>query len=196
MEFENKAFIIGVNLRDLENPRSAPHIFADVVLIDKSNNVLQPLLYQLKKEGSHTENDLKDFRRNGYMTLDQNAFAMMGEVIKIDRKKKLIHLQNEGSVSYKHLILASGLQQTSLGSVHDEELAAGFHALTEALRVHKNADQILHIPSKHKNNKSQTLALHKAEKEVTVQNLLKALSIHGQSQSLEITNRRLYEVQL
>ena len=79
MNFDNRAIIIGVNLRDLQTPTPGRHLFVDVVLIDKSNEILQPLLYQLKNEAMHSERELEQFRRDGYMSLDHNAFAMIGD---------------------------------------------------------------------------------------------------------------------
>jgi len=114
MNFDNRAVIIGVNLRDLETPISGNHIFVDVVFIDKSNEILHPLLYQLKSEAMRSDQDLEQFRRNGYVSLGNNAFAMIGEVLTIDKKKKQIHLQNNDTVTYKHLITATGLSQTQI----------------------------------------------------------------------------------
>lgn len=87
MNFDNRTVIIGVNARTLQNPRSAKHFFADVVLIDKSNTILQPLLYQLKNDALNKSYELNHFKRDGYMSIDHNAFAMMGEVLNIDKKK-------------------------------------------------------------------------------------------------------------
>ncbi len=202
MNFDNRAVIIGVNVRDLHNPRSAKHFFADVVLIDKSNTALHPLLYQLKNDALHSTHDLSQFKRDGYLSIDHNAFAMMGQVLSIDKNKKQIYLQNEDTVSYKHLVLASGLSQTNLGAVHDEEINSGFHALTEALRVKKNADQLLN-PSffKHlgfRKIKSAKASLSKDDCEATIENLVRELSSNFPPSrlSLTIASHRLYEVQL
>lgn len=204
MNFDNRAIIIGVNLRDLQTPMSGRHIFVDVVLIDKSNEILQPLLYQLKNEAMHSERELEQFRRNGYMSLDHNAFAMIGEVLTIDKKKKQIYLKNEDTVTYKHLITASGLSPTQIGSIHDEELTAGFHTLTEALRINKNTENLRNgTLSEHfqfAKHKQHSLRPQKPAEEVTIQSLIKKLSIYDSSKSLDMTlagtNRRLYEVQL
>lgn len=204
MSFDNRAVIIGVNLRDLENPMSGRHIFVDVVLIDKSNEILHPLLYQLKNEAMRSERELEQFRRDGYMSLDHNAFAMIGEVLTIDKKKKQIHLKNEDTVTYKHLITASGLSPTQIGSIHDQEMTAGFHTLTEALRINKNIENLRNgTSSEHyqfTKHKQHALTPQKPAEEVTIQNLIKELSKYDSSKSLEMTlagtNRRLYEVQL
>lgn len=204
MNFDNRAIIIGVSSRNLENPRPGKHIFVDVVLIDKSHEILHPLLYQLKNEAMRTDQELEQFRRDGYMTLDNNAFAMIGEVLTIDKKRKQIHLQNDDTVTYKHLITASGLSQTQMSSVHDQELTAGFHTLSEALRINKNLENIRNNPSfdhsQFNKYKQHALTPQKPAEEVTIQNLIKELSNYDSSKSLDMTlagtNRRLYEVQL
>ncbi|ADI38779.1 hypothetical protein [Waddlia chondrophila] len=209
MNFDSRAVIIGVNLRDLESQISGKHLFVDVVFIDRSNEILHPLLYQLNAQAMRSDQDLEQFRRNGYLSLGCNAFAMVGEVIGIDKKKKQIHLRNNDSVTYKHLITATGLSQTQMGSVHDQEMTAGFHTLSEALRINKNARQLHSSPSfEHlRFNKQRTHALtkQKTADESTIQNLIKTLSQYDSSKPLEMTlagtstlctSHRLYEVQL
>ena len=204
MNFDNRAVIIGVNLRDLETPISGKHIFVDVVFIDKSNEILHPLLYQLKSEAMRSDQDLEQFRRNGYVSLGNNAFAMIGEVLTIDKKKKQIHLQNNDTVAYKHLITATGLSQTQMGSVHDEEMSAGFHTLSEALRISKNTENLRNNPSfehmRFERQRSHALTQQSSKEEATIHHLVKTLSTFEPSKSLEMTlagtNRRLYEVQL
>jgi NADH dehydrogenase FAD-containing subunit len=204
MDLNNRSVIIGVNIRDIENPLSAKHLFVDVVLIDKSHEILHPLLYQLKNDALRANQDLEQLRRNGYVSLDHNAFAMVGEVLEFDKKKKQIHLKNNDTVTYKHLILATGLKQTHMGSVHDEELSVGFHTLSEALRINKNTDHLRNSVSfehlRFNTYKPHTLSSQAPSEEVTIQNLIKTLSTHDYSKSLNMTlagtNRRLYEVQL
>lgn len=209
MNFDSRAVIIGVNFRDLESQISGKHLFVDVVFIDRSNEILHPLLYQLNAQAMRSDQDLEQFRRNGYLSLGCNAFAMVGEVMEIDKKNKQIHLRNDDSVTYKHLITATGLSRTQMGSVHDQEMTAGFHTLSEALRISKNARQLQSSPSlEHlRFNKQRTHALtkQKTADESTIQNLIKTLSQYDSSKPLEMTlagtstlctSHRLYEVQL
>ena len=129
---------------------------------------------------------------------------MIGEVLSIDKKKKQIHLKNQDTVTYKHLITASGLSQTQMSSEHDQELSAGFHTLSEALRINKNAEELRNqIPFDHlqfSKPKHHELTQQKPTEEVSIQNLIKTLSSYDTTKSLNMTlagtNRRLYEVQL
>ncbi len=190
MALSNRAVIIGINLMDIEHPLNPRHIKADVILIDKSSGILQPLLYQFKGPAE----------KSGYVQLERNAFGLVGEVLSIDKEKKQIYLKNDTTVSYNHLILASGLSQTSLGSVHDNELAAGFYALNEALRLRGKVTEALTssiTPFADKHHRPSTLS-SEIHDQTSVQKLLKTLQMSAIS-STETSigmDRRLYEVQL
>jgi NADH dehydrogenase FAD-containing subunit len=147
MEFGQRAFIVGANLENMgKNPPPPRHIFADIILIDKTQDALKPSLYQVKTGTLGENDDFFALKRNGYFSIDRNAFMMTGTVVSIDKKKKIITLSNEDTVSYNHLILASGIHPPPHGTVHDEEFVAGLHALLEALRVRKNLPECLISP--------------------------------------------------
>jgi hypothetical protein len=150
MEFRQGSFIVGVNLENvMKNPPSPKHIFADILLIDKTQDTLKPLLYQIKKDALLETDDFTTLKRNGYFSIDRNAFMMIGTVVEIDKKNKMIHLCSEDTVSYNHLILASGIHPPPFGCVKDEEFVAGLHALLEALKVRKNLPEYLLSPEIH-----------------------------------------------
>lgn len=203
MDLDAQIVIVGVNAREYSSNYSSKHIFVDVVFIDKSNEILCPLLYQLKSDAMRSDKDLETFRRSGYLSLSENAFAMIGEVLTIDKKKKQIQLKNQDSVTYKHLIMATGLSHTAMGSVHDQEMSAGFHTLSEALRIQKNFDQSMNTSqtiSQSEHPKKSHIANSEQYEVVNIQELIKTLSSYDSSKPLNITfagtNRRLYEVQL
>lgn len=150
MEFGQRSFIVGVNLENVgKNPPSPKHVFADIILIDKTQDSLKPLLYQIKKDALVDSDDFMTLKRNGYFSIDRNAFMMIGSVISIDKKKKMIYLNNEDTVSYNHLILASGIHPPPFGCAKDEEFVAGLHALLEALKIRKNLPECLLSPEIH-----------------------------------------------
>lgn len=148
MELDNKTFIIGVNVRDLRTPFfSSEHIFADVVLIDRSSDMLYPLLYQLHR-GVFTEYETRaNYYEPRIFPLDENAFAMMGEVMSIDKTRKMIYLSNRMTVAYKHLIVATGLNQKTFESMQEADFNEGVQALLEALRVRKHVFDALTFPN-------------------------------------------------
>lgn len=207
MDFDNRAFIVGVNLNDLESTPSGQNIFAEVVLIDKSNDVLQPLLYQLKSDALKHQNDFLSLGKQAFITMEDNAFAMIGEVITINKNKKQIYLKNEITVSYKYLILASGLKQSMIASTHDDELSAGLHTLMRAIRVRNNIPTALNPQEierlgllKRKETNPHSI---KPSSEIAyqyIQEILVPAILSKSDKSLEMvlagTDKRLYEVQL
>jgi NADH dehydrogenase FAD-containing subunit len=147
MEFGQRAFIVGANLENVgKTPPPPRHIFADIILIDKTQDSVNPSLYQIRKDTINENDDYLALKRNGYFSIDRNAFMITGTVVLIDKKKKIITLSNENTVSYNHLILANGIHPPPDGCVHDEEFVAGLHALLEALRVRKNLPEYLRSP--------------------------------------------------
>jgi hypothetical protein len=206
MDLYHRALIIGVNLRDLERPTTSQHIFTDVVLIDRSNEILHPLVYQLQSDALSSHSDSAIYPQ-GLLKLEENAFAMIGEVLSIDRTKKLITLTNHITVSYKHLIVASGLRQTVLGSNYEDNLAYGVTALIEALRVRRNISSALSFPElSHLGFYHKKKNQHKLLKRVrdvpikSIQRILRPLTVSGKDKSLDMalggSDKRLYQVQL
>lgn len=204
MEFENRAIIIGVNLRDIKYQPSSPHIFVDVVLIDKSNEILHPLLYKLHSDTLAQQEKNNTFYQSNVLPIEDSAFALVGEVQSVDKEKKIIYLSNNVTVSYKHLIVASGLKQSVLGSAHDQELNAGVNALAEALRVRKNTTEALIFPElNHFASDYKDKAYIKKPHNVSlksVHNILHQPHIINREKSLNMTlgsfDKRLYQVQL
>jgi hypothetical protein len=86
-----KTAIIGVNFQDLQKSANSVHLFAEVVLLDKTQESLQPVLYQLKKEALYGTDDLATIPKE-FATMQRDAFYMIGEVVEIDKRKKMIRL--------------------------------------------------------------------------------------------------------
>ena len=135
MEFP-KAVIIGVGLTDLKIPPSAQHFFAEVVLLDKTNESVSPLLFQLKKEALYGNDDLATISKE-MISMHRDAFMMVGEVVEVDKKKKTIFLSNNNTVTYTHLIVAVGTKHSFSESDYNKEFSDGLQTLIDALRVKK-----------------------------------------------------------
>lgn len=130
MDFTAKTSITSLNMKGLNEKINAEDLYAEIVLLDRSNEQMRPVLYQFRDDRIH---------KNSFDEIEKNAFILLGEVDTISRQKKEIYLTNYRTVTYKYLVAASGLRQTSLGDIHDEELSAGVLALWEALRVRNNS---------------------------------------------------------
>lgn len=132
----SKVFIIGADYKD---PKKGPlwdyRLFAEVVLIDKTQPSLNPLLYQLKDTALPLEQQLP-FLKQGFLG-PQDAFVHLGDVASIDKKKKQIILNNQTIVAYNYLIIASGSKSNFSHSEHELEFCNGLQALVDAMRMRR-----------------------------------------------------------
>ena len=140
-----KATVIGVDFKELVHPPLTECIYAEVVLIDRSQTTTVPSIYCLNDDDFTTQS--KNIQSRGFNPLTESAFTMMGSVDSIDKEKKIIRLKNPraeelaGSftiVSYKHLIVASDLNHNLLDPTSYEEFSEGLSALMDALKLQKN----------------------------------------------------------
>lgn len=133
-----KALIIGVDLHGHDSSTEPKRIFCDVVLLDKSQSMLQPVLFQLKDNALSNVEDYHYSQNSGFTPIHRDDFMIVGEVIQVEKQKKLIHLKENITVSYNHLIKVSGSNQHGHKSGPDGDYTAGFQALVSALRLRKN----------------------------------------------------------
>lgn len=115
--------------------RKAP---AQIVLIDRTNHHLfQPLLYQVATAvlaPGQIASPIRAVLRN-----QRNATVLMGEVIGLDKDKKLVIVDTADrkgvTVQYDYLILATGANQSYFGHNEFENYAPGLKSVADALAV-------------------------------------------------------------
>lgn len=129
----SKSFNISSDYKDRRAPPNWELMsFAEVILIDRTHDALQPMIYQLKDNVKPTHEEI--FRwRSDHSFIPEEAFILIGEAISIDRKKKQILLKNKTTIRYNYMIIASG--SNPVFTFQDEKFLAAFHALIEALRI-------------------------------------------------------------
>lgn len=132
MEFRNTT-IIGVSLPDRSSQGGGGHLYAEIIIIERGYHQLRPLLYQLKRES--TPYALSQ-QVDGLVHLPEGAFMMVGEVAAIDKMKKIIHLTNGSTVSYKYLVVTSEMNKPSLGAQDHDTCSQALETLIEALNIH------------------------------------------------------------
>jgi NADH dehydrogenase FAD-containing subunit len=134
-----RSIIIGVNFPDGLKGSESQHFYADVVVIDKTQTGMKPLLYQIKDEALSQNLYNED---GAAITLAYGSFVMMGEIVTIDRKAKIIRFSSstgnnviQNTISYQHLVIASGLRH-AVGSIDQAEaFCKGLQTLIEAARI-------------------------------------------------------------
>lgn len=129
-----RPFFVGLGYKNPGDELSTTHHFAEVVVISNSHQALNPLLFLMKQNGV----ERFDFSEapNEKISLDDSSFAMAGEVVHIDKKKKLITLSSRQTVSYNYLILANGTEKICI-STRSNGIASGVQILIHALKIKK-----------------------------------------------------------
>jgi NADH dehydrogenase len=115
--------------------RSAP---VGVLLIDRTNHHLfQPLLYQVAISALSPGQIASPIRE--ILGKQQNATVVMGEVIGVDKEKRLVFVHNADrdgvSVQYDYLILATGATHSYFGHNEFEKYAPGLKSLADAVAI-------------------------------------------------------------
>lgn len=206
MEF-GKVFYVGADYKDFKRTSSPVNMIIDIILLDKTQNALQPMLYQLKSDSFIDKNDLLAIKQN-FMSLQQrdDAFFVVGEVLSVDKKNKRVYLTDQNTVTYTHLIVISGNKQTFFGSTQDAEFFAGLQTLVDALRLRSTASCALSenqrrtkVPKQVKSPQvSHVDELSDPEKDIEkiAQPTLAQEQGNQSNQDLSTSNKRLYEVQV
>lgn len=203
MELNKSSDISGLTFGDIEKSPSSQHLFVEVVMIDKSHDLFNPLLYQIRSDAFlEDQEEFSDFGQKSFLPDVWSSFSLLGEVLFIDKEKKQIYATNEISVTYRHLIVASGLEAND-----DDDLSRGLHALLEALRVRKNVSYDLFFSnmsdSGFQQEKSPGLSHHAIPNKNIPRDVTKILSLKPAPDSLMTLDMvlakkdmRFYEIQL
>lgn len=202
----SKVFIIGVDFKDRRGgPEWEHRLFAEVVVIDKTDSNTKPLLYQLKDTVLPLEKQLP-FLKQGFHPAAHDAFVVLGDVELIDKKSKQIVLNNKNVVSYNYLIIASGSRSNFYNSAHEAEFIAGLQALVDALRFRKKVESSLN-PSSKNEDKLEASRLSRffcndssGADSAQIKNVVHPWLAAEENGSIHLdlaaVNRRLYEVQV
>lgn len=124
--------IIGGGFGGLTVARSLQE--ADVTLIDRTNHHLfQPLLYQVATAALSPSDIAWPFRT--LFRSQPNARVMMEEVLSIDRKARVVRLQEDIRIPFDILIVAPGSRHAYFGHDEWESWAPGLKTITDAVQL-------------------------------------------------------------
>lgn len=200
-----KAFNVSGDYKDRTSaPNWEQRLFAEVVLIDKTQNALNPMIYQLKNTALPSFENILNWKADS-ISLHGDFFTLLGEAVTIDRKKKQILLSNNNVVAYQYLIIASGTKPVF--TFEDEKFMAAFQALIEALRVKQKIPSSfapLITSSKQANSKCPFFAMlqlnllppTRAIGKIAHPYICQAFPHKAFGPDLHSINKRLYEVHL
>lgn len=129
-----RTIIVGGGFGGLNVANSLRRAKMDVLLIDKKNHHLfQPLLYQVASAALSPADiaiPLRETLRN-----NANTTVLMGEVVNIDKEKRLVTLGNGECYGYDYLVIATGARHSYFGNDQWENFAPGLKTLDDALCI-------------------------------------------------------------
>jgi NADH dehydrogenase len=126
-----RVVVIGAGFAGLKLARQINTKYYQLVLIDKNNfHTFQPLLYQVASAGLEPDSIAYPIRKT--LRKKKNTFFRLAAVNSIDSDAKRIDT-DIGSISYDHLVIASGAGNNFFGNKTIEENAIPMKSLTEAL---------------------------------------------------------------
>jgi NADH dehydrogenase len=127
--------IVGGGFGGLNAAREFAHAPVAVTLIDRRNHHLfQPLLYQVATAALNPSDIATPIRR---VVRDQkNVEVLLAEARSVDLSAKIVGL-DEGSVSYDHLIVATGARHSYFGQEAWALFAPGLKSIGDALEIRR-----------------------------------------------------------
>lgn len=180
---------------DYTDVRNAPPQMArlvEVVLLDVTSNGVGGSAYQLKKDGSFTEEELMLIKQ-GVISIHEDAFIPLGEVKEVKRHRKQLVMTNDNTVHYHHLIIVRGTSPTLLSF----EFLAGLHTLIDALRVQSKIPASIKVaPAIDPHAKIHASSMPSHSKGSHVMEQLPVPTVNGGTVLYAETNRKLYQVQI
>jgi NADH dehydrogenase len=108
----------------------------EITLVDRRNHHLfQPLLYQVATTALSPSEIAWPIRQ--LLRHEERATTLLGNVVGIDREKRLVHLEDGGELPYDSLIIATGAAHGYFG--HDEWAAhaPGLKTLEDATTIRR-----------------------------------------------------------
>src|SRR4249919_2872032 len=128
--------IVGGGFAGLWATRALARDAVRITLVDRRNHHLfSPLLYQVATAGLSAPSIAAPIRH--ILAKQKNTTVLLGEATSIDLNNKKIHLENDETVPYDYLVVATGTTHSYFG--HDEwaEFAPGLKTLDDAFEIRR-----------------------------------------------------------
>lgn len=126
--------IIGGGFAGMEVAKALGRAGIEATLIDRHNHHLfQPLLYQVATAALSAPNVAEPIRR--ILRKYRSIQILFGDVIDIDPERKLLTLDDDSSVPYDILIVATGSKPSYFGHQEWEAAAPGLKTIADARNI-------------------------------------------------------------
>lgn len=132
---KTKVVIVGAGFGGLEAAKALRRAAAEVVVIDRHNHhCFQPLLYQVATAALSPADIAWPIRH--ILRSQRNATVLMGKVLGIDAKKRLVRAEF-GEVRYDYLVIAAGAQHSYFGRDEWAAYAPGLKRIEDATTIRR-----------------------------------------------------------
>ena len=129
-----RVVVIGCGFGGLWATQGLARAPVDVTVIDRTNHHLfTPLLYQVATAGLSAPSISAPIRH--ILEGQRNATVLLGEVREISPDRKTISLEDDSTVAYDYLVVASGSINHYFGNDAWAPFAPGLKTLDEALDI-------------------------------------------------------------
>jgi NADH dehydrogenase len=127
----DRVVIVGAGFAGLACARELGNTDIDVTVVDRRNhNLFQPLLYQVATAALSPADISEPIRRT--LGRYRNIRVVLAEVAGVDAGAKTIRFEDGGSLSYDHLVIATGSEYNYFGHDDWRAWAPGLKTIHEA----------------------------------------------------------------
>lgn len=128
--------IVGGGFGGLSAAKRLRHAEADITLIDRRNfHLFQPLLYQVATGGLSPANISVPLR--AALKRQKNTTVLLGEVVSVDVRQKIVVLRGEKRIPFDFLVLATGSDPNYFGHQEWQPQAPGLKTIEDAIEIRR-----------------------------------------------------------
>ena len=150
-----RVVIVGAGFGGLHAARALRNVPVQVAVIDRNNHHLfQPLLYQVATVVLFPAEIAAPIR--SVLRKQKNTEVLLGEVMGVDTQAQRVLLDDDQSVPYDYLILATGARDSYFGHNHWAQCAPGLKSIVQATAIRRKILQSFEMaewetdPEKHR----------------------------------------------
>lgn len=131
-----RVVIVGGGFGGLQAARALGGAEVDVTLVDRRNHhVFQPLLYQVATAGLSPGEIASPIR--WILRRQPNVTVLLGDVARIDRDARRLHLDDGSTIAYDYAIVAAGATHAYFGHDDWRRHAPGLKTMEDALHIRR-----------------------------------------------------------
>ena len=132
-----RAVIVGAGFAGLNAAKGLADSDVDITIIDRRNfHLFQPLLYQVATAALNPA-DIAYPIRSVFRRQPNVLGVVLGQVTSVDLERRTIILEDESTVPFDYLVLATGATHSYFGNDHWEPQAPGLKTVEDALIIRR-----------------------------------------------------------